>query len=1463
MHTAKSSDTETSTASAAANVQRKSSDPQEERLQNKDDTVQRFPSKNNSNSGLSAIISNGTGNAIQAQNAAFSSIISSGIQPKVKVGAPDDKYEEEADSTADKVMRMSEPSGDEEEQVQTRPVRKSISRMIQQKTETKGKEEKLVQKVQLQPEGKEPVQRAVEEEETVQRKTDSSGNGAVPATVEGTLKSSKGSGQPLSSSVRNYMEPRFGSDFSDVRVHTGSGAQNMSISLNARAFTHGSDIYFNEGNYDPDSNSGRHLIAHELTHAVQQGAVADTGKTQKPGSTSQGIAARSVQRSWYGDAWNAVSGAVSGAAEWVGDNLEAGKDWLLGWLTDKVVSVPGYKLFTVVLNQDPITGDHVPRNGMNFIKAGLDIIPNGEAYQQKLKEQGTLAQAAKWLNGQLGKLSGISPSAIIKRFNNFWSGLSLTDVRHPKRVFQDLLRIFSKPINRIISFAKSVAMKFMEIVKDYLLSKVKDFIKKKQSPSFYPLLTVVLGKDPITGEEVEPTGKNILTGFMKLHPKGDKQLKKMKETGSFGKAARWINTSITRIKNIAAGLTQAFSTLWDAITDINTLMNPVSTFEKVYKKFSNPLVELASFMWTVGKKVLSFIKDALLSRLSAFARKTRGYPLITVILGQDPFTQKKIPQTAERIILGFFSLMENGRQKFKKLKESGAIARTIAWMSNAVAQLGITWDYIVGLFSAAWKSLSIDNLMQPFKAFRQIVALFTPPIQRLLNFVVKVVKKVIEIMLKIMNFPVNLIGSIFQKTAGVITLIQKDPIGFIKNLLRGVKQGFMQFFNNIGTHLMNGLTKWLFGQLGKAGIKPPPDLSLSSILGLVLEILDITKDKIFAKVAEKIGKKKMERIRGFMDKLTGIWAFVKDVVQRGPVAIWEYVKEKISNLWNMVFEQVKSWVMEKIVKKVSTKLLSMLDPSGVMAVVNSFIAIYNAIESFVEYFTKMLKMVNRFVDGVAAVATGNLAPAANKLESSLSKGMPIAIGFFANQVGLSGLGKKVGKMIEGVRKKVDSAIDWLVKKAVKAGGAILNKAKSVMGSVKDTVANIFGGKTHFKTESGEAHSLYVETVSNKPQLMMASAPKTMERFLKFYKSKNKEKLDESKTKRGHFEKAEDILKDEVNPLIEQLEKEKQKDESSEKEIKSIQQKLLDKEAKLADSLRLLLREDEDIGQMIEKYALEGITGTFGTMPKPKGDDFTADHQPQAAILEESARMSRFRVKGATKMRSRAAGRADAGYAINLHENRHEAGRTYRSKGSTTKNKFLRDVDNATSSESSPKENRVQVVGVIKSHLNADVSAMKGVISKGYKHDNWKDIYQNPGLGVEEKKEVIDDVRSRIDSGEGKLKNQDLDSLADIGVDSPLSTAEGLEEGESASKRKKVLTRLSINNPGSKAKESLQKLQGIGPSRADDIIANTPYSSWADLTQIPGITEDMVNKWKNQQNVDGDRLVYLNDITEWS
>ncbi|MFT3823210.1 MAG: DUF4157 domain-containing protein [Chitinophagaceae bacterium] len=119
-----------------------------------------------------------------------------------------------------------------------------------------------------------PVQRQCahceQEEKKMQRKEQDKGAAGVDNQFENYVSNLSGAGAPLPNDVRNYYEPRFGYDFSNVRVHTDSVAAKSAQSINAQAYTTGNNIVFNKGHYAPGTDSGKKLLAHELTHVIQQ-----------------------------------------------------------------------------------------------------------------------------------------------------------------------------------------------------------------------------------------------------------------------------------------------------------------------------------------------------------------------------------------------------------------------------------------------------------------------------------------------------------------------------------------------------------------------------------------------------------------------------------------------------------------------------------------------------------------------------------------------------------------------------------------------------------------------------------------------------------------------------------------------------------------------------------------------------------------------------------------------------------------------------------------------------------------------------------------------------------------------------------------------------------------------------------------------------------------------------------------
>ncbi|HJZ41911.1 MAG TPA: DUF4157 domain-containing protein [Bacteroidales bacterium] len=232
------------------------------------------------------------GNEIFAnENSPFFTASRTAVQTRLSVGQPHDKYEQEAETMANKVVqRLS--SGDP---LQAKPfTQNSYTPFLQAKCKECEEEEKAQKKsepgremederfqrkpifdsLNETPGEEEDIQRkcaGCEEVEKLQKKETPGSGKSVSSDIEGRLSSTKGSVSPLQPDIRSRMESSFGADFSGVRIHNNSTAVQLSEDLHAQAFTYGNDIYFNNGKYDVNAPGGQQLLAHELTHTIQQG----------------------------------------------------------------------------------------------------------------------------------------------------------------------------------------------------------------------------------------------------------------------------------------------------------------------------------------------------------------------------------------------------------------------------------------------------------------------------------------------------------------------------------------------------------------------------------------------------------------------------------------------------------------------------------------------------------------------------------------------------------------------------------------------------------------------------------------------------------------------------------------------------------------------------------------------------------------------------------------------------------------------------------------------------------------------------------------------------------------------------------------------------------------------------------------------------------------------------------------
>lgn len=172
--------------------------------------------------------------ALPRSSAFFSPV----IQRKYSINKPGDTYEREADRVADEIM--SKRDANDAPQFFA-PV--STSGVVQRKCPS------------------------CEEEKMINRKDASEGSANVTPTVHSALSST---GQPLDHHTKDFMESRFGQDFSDVRIHNDSTANHSAADINAMAYTNRNNVVFGAGQFSPDTNHGKQLLAHELTHVLQQ-----------------------------------------------------------------------------------------------------------------------------------------------------------------------------------------------------------------------------------------------------------------------------------------------------------------------------------------------------------------------------------------------------------------------------------------------------------------------------------------------------------------------------------------------------------------------------------------------------------------------------------------------------------------------------------------------------------------------------------------------------------------------------------------------------------------------------------------------------------------------------------------------------------------------------------------------------------------------------------------------------------------------------------------------------------------------------------------------------------------------------------------------------------------------------------------------------------------------------------------
>lgn len=960
---------------------------------------------------------------------------------------------------------------------------------------------------------------------------------------------------PLDPALRGQFEARFQQDFSAVRVHRDASGPITSTIPGARAVTVGNDIYFAPGKYDPASKQGRALLAHELTHVVQQRSTATSSPIRTGNNRDRfEIEARRNAEVVHTGGTLAVRerGAYTGPqpdnvapasptgthadAKAVDQEEEYHPGWIarqilklfpglrpvlekgvVNWLKDKVLDAVHSVIDTIMAPIRAI-GNFAQEVGagvtelVGWIKKAAVSVAKGDC--------SVLHEAVDYIEQTISNLMHriFDPLVEIgKKIGAFFSGLW---DKFGAPIWETLKKFGGWAWQKITDIATWIWDK-TEPIRDWS-SRAWNWIKDKLGVGDGPegqngLLQWVEEKAEKAWDwikdKIEPIKKPLMVIggiIIMLSPAGPIIL--------IGAAIGGVIEGIRAIKKYFGPRDGVVS----AREILKTVVLPQMI--KVIKGFSQTLADKAHTMLGAIKSAHDAVSSA------AQAAEDSIFSFLSGLLQFIADRIDDLVRWGDGLVTDFLSWVDKVTSGFagfldKILNALDAIAGVLHdIMKLPFLLMGKIWNAIPACIRDPFVDFFGVQILGRIAIFKTIAG--TPEawaktkadVHEIIKTIfidfdlVGAMKKTFKLLLRVLDVPMELLVAVLGKMADAWDAIKDKPVDFLKNLLRTIKLAFKGFFKNILKHLANGLTGWLTMNLKGTGVTLPKNwLDPGEIFAFVASILGLSVDHVFERLALKLDPDTVKRLRARFNFLTDAWEWIKLVITGQWSALWEKIKESLTNLGNLVMDTIMNWVVENVVETVMLQLTATADPTGISEVVVFLIDTYRTIKTVVQYMRQILVMLNTMLDSILGIAAGVLQPAADLIEGAFDKAMPVVIGFLANLANLGDIAEPIQKGLAAVRKRVDAAIDWLIDK----GKGVLDFLGGGSSS-KDNDKKI-GEEVDWTTES-EPHRLWIEDRGGSPVVMMASEAKPVQdQLAEFTKEADNQK---SKKARSHIKQAE-------------------------------------------------------------------------------------------------------------------------------------------------------------------------------------------------------------------------------------------------------------------------------------------------------------------------------------------------------
>jgi hypothetical protein len=1118
------------------------------------------------------------------------------VQAKLMVGKAGDPFEKEADAVAGQVVnrveaapvRQNNRAGSEEkDQLRGQPLAESITPFVQRQSEepageAEDKEEVQTKSLQRQAEEQKPVQaklrkREEKEEPPVQAKRAEPAVPILNPAAKSRLSETKGQGSPLPESARAFMEAGFGIDFGHVRIHTGGIAVELCNDLHAQAFTHGSDIYFNEGRYNPTSTDAQKLLAHELTHVVQQ-------------NRSKGVPPKPANRKLVGkntlEPVEPVSAPVPpssrpAAAPLVPDASTAApvvppavppartpaapleqKETAAGLPGEK--AAPGMEQSAI----EPAKSPAKPEEDPDFKEAKKAIrkdVRRQKSHEPAGKKQAEMKAAAALMESEQREQSGQEQQAA-----------ALEEAAKPKKRFNrvSFKEKLKAKIEEKLPETEDEAKEFPSSGKlDEAKSEFGQTVSEEKGQLTDPLKKTAEGPPPPgqvakLGTPVpaaKPAGKpsKIPSPLVAPKPRTDREISLQHESDNLDK--RLAQENITE-RQLAESEEPQFE---QALKKKQDAQREIAAAPGRYREQESRVLEQARQQAgvTTGRELhrMASVKNKSLGSVGVYGSQKQKESQTEIRQREIKRTINDIYLRTERdvkIILENLSLAVQTKFNVQaqmanmlfnmavrsrlddhygwftfddKIAEAVGLSDGVAHIfreekQNFLNKMDKVLDDIATTVETELnqaldriqqgrkelenfkKTLSVDEQKYADDLIKEVDDKFTDLeaaveeqqeelLETLSDQYVENVNKLQEEFDKIneelgsswIADAISFIGdvatairrlgallmSIVDRIADQVDAILAAPKRFFANLVSGINQGIDKFTSNIGTYLEQGFWMWLTGASSARNIQVPEKMDPQGMFSLALQMVGIDKLFFLERIRVKLGKGVEKLITGAQAAGEKLLEPVRILLDGGVGALWAWVKEEVSSHLQKIFTKIKEEIFEAIIKKALLWVGSLFVPGlGFIRLVQ---AIYKALRWLVDNITRIVDIVNSFLDSVALAVQGNVGGIVNKVIKGLTLGVVIAIDFLAKLVGLGNFADKLQRAIRSLKKPIQKGLDWLLTKArpvVRKIERALRKAvaggKKAGAKVKAGVAAVFQwwkNKKPFTTTTGKKHNL--------------------------------------------------------------------------------------------------------------------------------------------------------------------------------------------------------------------------------------------------------------------------------------------------------------------------------------------------------------------------------------------------------